>query len=606
MPGVRQRRGVVGPMRGNTIARRLRKLALALGACLLFAVLAPMYFAERATDDTFAGSAVLASPRDLHVITAPVRLSRAPDLTLARAVVYDYGQSAPRGTASQVLLEGPVFTLNAAGTHAVATAEPEEASGGDLEQLPPLIQRIGSLGFDLVAIRRGTLHITMLDGSVETLTDIQAEVNKTRRGQIASLGSFTLRGLRLAFDATFGQPDKKQPQRWPLQISFKGSLLHGTFDGFADLGEDLQLAGQTELVVSSLRRVGRWFGLPLYLTEGFNATTVKGDLAWARRSLAFEKARIAVDDNEGNGRVVLNLAGERPRLEATLDFAHLNLTPYLDATRTQFFGFELPVTWGASFDASLPMIRHLDADARISAKRVTLKDDVFGQGGATITAQAGKLHADIAELELPSGGTLTAQVTAIMTEAAPRYALRAKIENMEMAPASTRLLGRPALAGRASLTLDLTSTGYSLTELTRRLSGKAALSMPEGGRVALDLNAVRRAAKAGARGWASLTKSHTSVERLEARSLIIDGVAFAEDIQARAGDLALTLGGRFGLVDGNMDARLTLKSGLKPAAASDASAKPTGGASEAITLRGPWPDPLLHADDSDVLGRFVP
>ena len=45
-------------MRGNTI-RRLRKLALAFAACLVFAVLAPMYFAERATDDSFAGSAVL-------------------------------------------------------------------------------------------------------------------------------------------------------------------------------------------------------------------------------------------------------------------------------------------------------------------------------------------------------------------------------------------------------------------------------------------------------------------------------------------------------------------------------------------------------------------
>ena len=93
-----------------------------------------------------------------------------------------------------------------------------------------------------------------------------------------------------------------------------------------------------------------------------------------------------------------------------------------------------------------------------------------------------------------------------------------------------------------------------------------------------------------------------------------DPFAVARDAAARIAeltgveqhDLALTLGGRFGLVDGNMDARLTLKPGLKPAAASDASAKPTGGASEAITLRGPWPDPLLHGDDSDVLGRFVP
>jgi len=585
-------------MSGNTVIRRLRKPALALGACVGFGVLAPMYLAERASDDSFAGSAVLASPRDLYVITVPVRLSSAPDLTLNRAVIYDYGQSVPPGGVSQVVLDGPVLSLNAAGLGAT-----EGPGGIEAEPVPPLIQQIGALGFDVVAIRRGTLHVVMGDGDVETLTDIQAEVKKDRRGQIASQGSFTVRGQRLAFDTTFGQPDKTQPQRWPLQVSFKASLLQGTFDGHADLSEGLQLVGQTELAITSLRRVGRWFGLPLYVTEGFNATTVKGDLTWARRSLAFEKARIAVDGNEGNGRLALNLAGDRPLLEATLDFANLNLTPYLDAARTQLFGFELPVTWGASFDTSLPMIRYLDADMRISANRIALKDLGFGQGGATVTAQAGKLRADIAEVELPSGGSLSAQVTAIMTEAVPRYAVRAKVESLEMGPATARLLGSPALTGRAGLTFDLTSTGYTLTELTRRLSGKAALSMPEGGRLALDLRAVRQAAKAGQRGWAALARSHTNVERLEARSLIIDGVAFAEDIQARAGDLALALAGRLGLVDGNMDARLV----LKPGAPSDASQRPAdASASEAVTLRGPWPDPMLRAEDSDATVRPAP
>jgi AsmA protein len=589
-------------MSGNTVMRRLRKPALALGACVGFGVLAPMYLAERASDDSFVGAAVLASPRDLYVITVPVRVSSAPDLTLNRAVIYDYGQSASAGATSQVVLDGPVLTLNAAGPGPAVRA----GAGGpvaDAEPVAPLIQQIGTLGFDLVTIRRGTLHVLMDDGNVETLTDIQAEVKKNRRGQIASLGSFTVRGQRLAFDASLSQPDKKQPHRWPLQASFKAGLLQGTFDGHADLSEDVQLAGQAELAITSLRRLGRWFGLPLYVTEGFNATTVKGDLTWARRSLAFEKARIAVDGNEGNGRLTLNLAGERPLLEATLDFAHLNLTPYLDAARTQFFGFELPVTWGASFDTSLPMIRYLDADMRISANRIALKDLGFGQSGATITAQAGKLHADIAEVELPAGGMLSAQVTAIMTEAVPRYALRAKVENLEMGPASARLMGSPALTGRAGLTFDLTSAGYSLTELTRRLSGKAALSMPEGGRMALDLKAVRQAAKAGQRGWAALARSHTNVERLEARSLIIDGVAFAEDIHARAGGVALALAGRLGLVDGNMDARLV----LKPGAPADASrSTPEGAASEAVTLRGPWPDPTLRAEDSDATLRPMP
>jgi len=595
--------GSSGPIRGNTVARRLRKLALAFAACLLFSILAPMYHADRASDDSFAGSAVLASPRDLHVITVPVRLSSAPDLTLNRAVIYDYGLTAPSGATSQVLLDGPVLTLNAAGLRATTGADPEETDGSNAAPASPLLQQIGALGFDLIAIRRGTLHVVMGDGDVETLTDVQVEVKKTRRGQISAQGSFTVRGQRVAFDATFDQPDKKEPHRWPLQMSITASLLHGTFDGHADLGEDVQISGQTELAITSLRRVGRWFGLPLYLTEGFNATTVKGDLAWARRSLAFEKARIVVDGNEGNGRLALNLANDRPLLEATLDFAALNLTTYLDATRTQLFGFELPATWGASFDTSLPMLRYLDADMRISANRVTLKDYAFGQGGATITAQAGKLHADIAEVEIPGGGTLSAQVTAIMTEAVPRYAVRAKVESMEMGPTTAKLLGSPTLTGRAGLTFDLTSTGYSLTDLTRRLSGKAALSMSEGGRIALDLKAVRQAAKVGQRGWAALAKSHTIVERLEARSLIIDGVAFAEDIQARAGDVALALTGRFGLVDGNMDARLVLRPG---AASAGAARTVDAGAGEIVTLRGPWPDPVLRGDDSDATMRAMP
>jgi AsmA protein len=573
-----------------------------MSACLLFAVLAPMYFAERSSDDTFAFSAVIASPRDLHVLTVPVRLSRAPDLTLMRAVVYDYGpatpaEAAPGAAMSQVVLDTPVFTLNAAGLRAAAAAGRSAPEGAEAEPVSPLIQQIAALGFDLVTVKRGTLHIAMLDGSIETLTDIQAEVKRTRRGQIAALGSFTVRGQRLAFDASFGQPsDRKQPMRWPLQMSFKASsLLQGSFDGHLDASDDLQLTGQTELAISSLRRAGRWFGLPLYLTDGFNAASLKGELVWARRSLAFEKARIAVDGNEGNGRVALNMGGERPLLEATLNFASLNLTPYVEAARMQLFGLDLPGGWWSTFDLSLPMIRHLDADMRVSAQRLTVKGYALGQAAATITAQAGKLHADITELELPFGGTVSAQVTTIMSEAAPRYAVRAKLDNVETGPATAQLLGAPALAGRANVELDLTSTGYSLAEVTQSLSGKAALAMPEGGRLALDLRALRQAAKSGANGWASLAKAQTSVDRLEARALIIDGVAFAEETQARAGDNALTLGGRLGLVDGNMEVRLNLKSNVPH----DQPVKLWDAGGETLTVSGAWSEPVLRGEDGE-------
>lgn len=589
-------------MRRKTVIGRLRKLVLAFMACVLFAVLAPLYFADRRTDEPFAISSVIASPRDMHVLSAPVRLSDAPHLTLNRGVVYAYSTSSTASGngnsagAGNMVLDGPVFTLNAAGLRtAAAQIGASLTTGSDLGPAAPLIEQIVALGFDLVTIRRGTLHVTASDGTIlETITDIQAEVTGRRKGQIAGRGSFMVRGQRLAFDATLGQTaDKRLPLRWPLKASLKGSLLEASFDGNVDVADDLQFSGSADISTPSLRRTGRWFGLPLHATEGFNATTVKGQLNWARQQLAFEKAKVTVDGNEANGRLTLNVAGERPLIDATLDFSALNLTPYVEAARVQFLGFDLPATSWSSLDFSLPMIRYVDADLRISARKLTLRGYTFGQAGATITAQAGKLQADLTELELNSGNA-TAQVMAIMSEAMPRYALRGKIENVDAGAMTALWLGTPGLSGRATLTVDLTSTGYSPTEIVKRLSGKSSLTVADG-RLALDLKALRGAAKAGeAPGWLRLAKSHIGIDQLEARALIIDGVAFGDVMQARSGSMGLAASGRFGLADGNMDLRLATKSNVatdRPLQAADMSG------SEVISLRGPWHEPFVRLEE---------
>ena len=586
-------------MRHKTVMWRLRKLLLALLACLLFAVLAPLYLADRRPDEPFAISSVVASPRDMHVLSAPIRLSDAPDLMLNRGVVYAYSTShaAPGGTNSSLVLDGPVFTLNAAGLRAATTQQGTGEGAVDLGALSPLIEQIMTLGFDLITIKRGTLLVTAFDGTLETISDIQAEVTGRRKGQIAGRGTFTMRGQRLAFDATLSQsPDKRLPSRWPLKATVKGALLEASFDGHADVGEDLQLTGLAEASTPSLRRVGRWFGLPLHTTEGFNAVAIKGQLTWARRVMAFEKAKITVDQNEASGRLALNMANDRPQVDATLDFTSLNLTPYLDAARVQFFGFDLsPSSW-STFDLSLPLIRSVDADLRLSAHKISVKGYALGQGAATITAQAGKLQADITELEVNSG-TATAQVTAIMTEAMPRYALRAKVENIDAGATTGLWLGLPALSGRATVTAELTSVGYSPSEVIRRLSGKTTLTLADGGRLALDLKALRGAAKAGqAAEWGKLARSPMAIDQLEARALIIDGVAFADVVQARSGTVGLGASGRFGLDDGNMEIRLTVKQNV-PTDRAITAADMVGG--DIVYMRGPWQEPVVRAEDGD-------
>jgi AsmA protein len=577
-------------MRRNTVIARIRKPLLAISALLVFSVLAPMFFAERHAEERSAFS-VTASPRDQLYLTVPVKLADAPDLTLVRGLLSEYGPAGADKTMSHLLLEGPAFVLNAGVLRTAAKARQGGPDGSeDLAAPSHLVRKLVAPSFEGVTIRRGTLDIAMGEGLVETIGDIEAEVTRTE-GRIESKGSFTIRGQRVTFVAKLGQPlDKKAPLRRSLQAELEGSLIHVVFDGHLDLAPDLLLTGKTDLSTPSLRRIGRWFGIPLQTTDGFNAATVKADLTWARRVLAFEKAQLTVDGNKADGRVALNLAGERPLIDATLDFARLDLTPHVEATRLQLFGFDLPGASWPSFDISLPMIRHLDADLRISARKVALKGHTFGQGAATITAHGGKLQADITELELGSG-TLSAQISAGMNEIVPRYGLRAKIEGIEAGPVSAQLLGAPVLTGRATVTVDLRSTGYSLHEIVRRLSGKAALTLPDGGRLALDAEALREAVQKGTHGWFELARSPARVDKLEAQALLIEGVAFAEVTEARSGSRTLTASGRLGLDDGNLDLRLTWRS--EPPAGQPP--KP-GDADATVSLRGPWYDPVARVD----------
>ena len=259
--------------------------------------------------------------------------------------------------------------------------------------------------------------------------------------------------------------------------------------------------------------------MPVASADGLNAASVKGQINWARRTIAIEDAKVALDGNEAAGALVLNLAGERPLIDGTLAFNALDLTPYVEAARSQSFLFDRHSASWSAFDLSFPLIRHFDADLRISAPKVVVKGYGLGRGAATITVRSGKLLADIAELELHSG-KVSAQVTANANELVPRYTLRGKVESFDAGSAGTTLFGANVITGRATLSIDVAAAGQTPAELLRGVSGKAALTMAEGGRVGLDIKALRTAATkaGGAPGWGALAKGQTSLEQVEARA----------------------------------------------------------------------------------------
>jgi AsmA protein len=585
-------------MRRKSAISRFAALVFATLACLLLAVLAPMFFGQRATDEPFSGYAVMASPRDMHVIAAPIRLSDAPDLTLNRGTLYADGNAAAGTPISRFVLDGPVFQLNASGLRASTSAFESSLAGTVAGTVAPLlVEQLVAMGFDALTLRQGTLHVTTADGVSETISDIQAELTGRRKGQIAGRGSFTIRGQRLAFDGTLTAPaDKSTPPRWPMKLTLKGDLLEAGFDGHLNVAEDLQLSGHVELSTPSLRRVARWFGMPIPTADGLNAVTAKGQINWGRQAFAVEDAKVVIDGNEAEGALVLNLAGERPLIGATLAFHALDLTPYAEATRSQSFLFDRQSATWSLFDLSFPLIRYVDADLRVSAPKVALKGFGLGSGAATIAVRSGKLLADIAELDL-YGGKASAQITANTNEIVPRYTLRGKLESFDAGPAGAAVFGAAVLTGRSTLAVDIEGIGQTPTEVLRRLSGKATLTMPEGGRVAMDMKALRTAAKTnGPAGWGLLAKGQTILELVEARAVIRSGVLLTEMVQARSGAMGFAASGRVDLAERTLDLHLSMKPGVptdRPLKASDMAG------AEGVTMRGAWHEPFVRGAEPD-------
>src|SRR5262249_48895250 len=205
----RQNQAEVKGMRRKHAISRFATFVVATLACLILAMLAPSFFGSRTIDEPFAGYAVMASPRDLHVVTAPIRLSTAPDLTLSHGTLYADGNAAAGTPISRFVLDAPVFNLNASGLDLHESDLESTLDSTLVNAVAPLVEQLQAMGFDTLTVRQGTLLVTAADGTPETIGEIEAELTGRRKGEIAGHGSFAFRGQRLGFDGTLSQPTEK-------------------------------------------------------------------------------------------------------------------------------------------------------------------------------------------------------------------------------------------------------------------------------------------------------------------------------------------------------------------------------------------------------------
>lgn len=551
-------------------------MAYAALAMLAFAVAIPAILGSRGPLLGISADAVLAAARDSYTLSGPVPLLRSGGLTLegGKLSLAPPASGSPRNgeTALKMLVGGTSrLVLDDATISLVSFARPQPASlgSGALDELSPLVAAILGARFEQLTVRNASIEIVRSGAPSRWLTGVNATIKAKRNGTVLAAGSFDYLGETLRFDTSLSLGDRSSAVRVPLQGHIRGRMIEAAIsEGRVTIANGFELSSQNAAItVPDLRKASRWLGSAWPDGPGLQSAKVAGTLDLVNQSLAFQRAKIELDGNEATGALLVNLGGDRPGIEGTLALQTLDVTRYLPAPGDAAEPAQRKPQAGRSGPFLFPVLRHFDADLRLSANKVQAGPVSLGRSAAALTLRAGRLVADLAELEIDGRARGNAQLSIDMSDAGPRFALRAHLDQIECEGLAGMLLGRPLVRGRGNLAVDLSGTGADFGPLANSLTGKASLRLGQGGSIAIDVPALLAGAQAKPADeiWGTAVKGQTLVDELDAGFRISQGVWTTETVTARSGNALLTGTGLVDAAAGEIDLVVTRSNAARPA-----------------------------------------
>lgn len=576
-------------------------VSVAILCCLIGLVAAPVFISGRHPDLSLKSAAVFAATTDSYSLNSPVRLLQTPLIELESGTIYipqnstglaRSGEMLARfitGSSSRIALKDAKLSADFSGSE--ITTLNKATPGG----VAPLVAIFQDLKFDALTVSDSTVHLKLADGSTLALHNVTADVTSNPEGIVHAEGSFVLRGEKVAFDTTFGTNlDVKSGARL-VSASLKSRLLVADFDGYYMLGENPRLLSQQgDLKIPSLQEAANWIGVVWPSSPGFKDFHAKGQLEWVNRTITFQDAVVQMDGNEATGTLSVNFSGERPAIEGTLGFKTLDLTSYFRSSDddAQTSSESLLSLVSTATDLNFPLVGAIDADLRISSDSVVVPGVTIGSSAATISLKGGKMIADVAELEIDDGTRGGGQLRIDMNGPQPSYDIRGKLEDLDIGRAAQAIFGHATIQGQGDAIIEISATGDTGTSLLNSLSGKLYVTMADGGSIGLDIDQLSAAVKSPeARStWTTASTGVMSVDHLDARFAVVNGVIRTERAWATSGKRAVEAEGAINLSARMLD--LSLVIGDRPAADAAEDARPEPRV--VIDMRGPWKEPSLR------------
>lgn len=187
---------------------------------------------------------------------------------------------------------------------------------------------VNSVAMDDVRISEGTLRYTdVRQGLRHELTSLDARIAvKETNGPLEIDGSFVTGGEKVTVAGHASSLLELLDER-PTKVTVKlgSQSLDIDYNGTALIGQASAFEGKLSVKAPSLDGLGRLVQLPIAGTAKLGALAIDGQLRTGKTSVGLSEANLALGDVTAQGSLAVETAGARPRIDANLRIAALDL-----------------------------------------------------------------------------------------------------------------------------------------------------------------------------------------------------------------------------------------------------------------------------------------
>jgi AsmA protein len=566
-------RGSMIEMKANVRRKRLW-VALLVTFWLAVGLAIPFLVSFQGEEIRIDDIAVVAAPRDTYDVVAPIAidpmartsvtagrlaLGSAKGQMLTAEASADLIQS---GEAMLVLDRGEVVL----GDVVTSVAPVAFAGGGDGDA--PLVAALKSGSFKALAIRNGTIVVSLPGGHLERFKQAKVQLVPDGAGAVSVKGEGFWRGQRSKFVLRSERPDAEG--RLPVTFKLQASLIDVNFEGRLDRSATPSLTGAATLAIKNVERLVNALGQSWPIGRLVQTLSIKGPVRWQSETLAFDKAAVTIDGNEARGTLGLKVVADGEGvLTGTLAFDTLDVGAYLP--RGSVMRDRRALQWWRQLADSLSgqSTPPVDADIRVSADKVVSGDQEFGAAAATISMKDGRLAADVAEINLLEGRA-TGQFSVDFNRFIPAIRARGRLDGIRAGKWLQSVTGVPVVDGVARVKADLVSHGIDPMRIAAELRGRFDFQMEKGATIALALDEIRAGVTSDEpqpvadildRAWSGTTR----LQSFSGVAVVSDGVAHLRTSLADHPKGKAQLAGRIDLIGKGYDLRLLTTDGGGPA-----------------------------------------